>query len=84
MHCFGVILIVVGAVSGIAGNWMILVRAYRYGGLWFVASLILPFVGWFFALLRMPRPAVSLTLSLGGVFLMIAGYGLLGRGIWSL
>ena len=80
MHCIGAILVVVGAVTGIAGDWMILVRAYRYGEVWFFTCLVLPFVGWLFALLRMPRPAVPLTLSLGGVLLTAVGYFLLGAG----
>jgi FtsH-binding integral membrane protein len=80
MHCIGAILIVAGALAGIAGDWMILIRAYRYGGVWFFTCLVFPFVGWLFASLRMPRPAVPLTLSLGGVLLMAVGYCLLGAG----
>ena len=81
MHCIGAILVVIGALAGIAGDWMILVRAYRCGGVWFFTCLVLPFVGWLFALLRMPRPAVPLALSLGGVLLAVVGYCLLGTGI---
>lgn len=80
MHCMAAILVGVGALAGIAGDWMILIRAYRYGGVWFFTCLILPFVGLLFALLRMPRPALPLTLSLGGVLLMAVGYCLLGTG----
>jgi hypothetical protein len=74
MHGIGAILFAVGVVAGLTGDLMILIRAYRYSAFWFLACLFLPFVGWLFALLRMPRPALPLSLSAGGALVAFVGY----------
>jgi hypothetical protein len=74
MHAIAAILIVVGFLAGLVGDWMILVRAYRYGTAWFVGCLLLPVAGWVFACFAMPRPALPLTLSVGGTLLAVSGW----------
>jgi hypothetical protein len=71
MHWAVAILFILGFVAGLSGDWMILVRAYRYGTAWFLGCLFVPCVGWAFASLAMPRPALPLTLSFGGTLLVL-------------
>ncbi len=80
MHAAAAISIVVGILAGLVGDWMILVRAYRYGTGWFLGCLLLPLVGWLFAFFAMPRPALPLTLSVGGTLLALSGWWVLCLG----
>ena len=80
MHAAATVLIILGIAAGLVGDWMILVRAYRHGTMWFLGCLLLPFVGWLFAALAMPRPALPLVLSLGGTLVALSGWYLLRVG----
>jgi len=77
MHTLVAILIMVGCLAGLVGDWMILVRAYRYGTAWFVGILLVPLAGWVFACFAMPRPGLPLALSVGGTLLALSGWWIL-------
>jgi hypothetical protein len=74
MHAAATILVIAGIAAGLVGDWMILVRAYRHGTAWFLGCLLLPFVGWLFAVLDMPRPGLPLSLSFGGTLVALSGW----------
>ena len=80
MHAAMAVLVAAGLLAGLVGDWMILVRAYRYDAAWFVGCLVLPVAGWVFACFAMPRPALPLTLSVGGTLLALSGWWVLYLG----
>jgi hypothetical protein len=81
METAAAFLMILGSLAGFVGDWMILVRAYRCGAGWFLGCLLLPFTGWLFASLVMPRPALPLTLSLGGTLLVASAWLYLHLGV---
>ena len=81
MEAAATILVLLGFIAGLVGDWIILVRAYRYGTGWFFGCMLLPLAGWVFASLSMPRPALPLTLSVGGTVMMLSAWFLLCWGI---
>jgi hypothetical protein len=84
VECVAITLMSLGFGAGSVGEWIILLRAYRCSLPCFLACLCLPFGTWLFAVFDMPRPAVPLTLTVGGAVLWIAGGCLLGADAWSL
>jgi len=68
------ILLILGLALGVIGDVKFLVIAYRHGVGWFLACLLVPFVGWVFFLLFTRETWRPMVLSWAGFLIAGTGY----------
>jgi hypothetical protein len=74
MTCLGNILFASGCAAAVAGDFRLLVLAYRAGFGWFLGCLFFPVAAWIFFILHARETWRPVSLSLAGVVLAGIGY----------